>query len=41
MGSIAIVRSGELHFTFFCDRGGGGGYHVHHQISQKVYKIEM
>ena len=21
VGSIAIVRSGELHFTFFCDVG--------------------
>ena len=37
VGSIASVRPGELHFTFFCDMGG---YRVHHLITQKVYKIE-
>ena len=37
VGFIASARPGELHFTFFCDIG----YHVHHLITQKVYKIEM
>ena len=36
VGSIASVRPGELHFTFFCDMG----YRVHHLITQKVYMIE-
>ena len=40
MGSIAIVRSGELHFTFFYDRGGGG-VPCSSSNKSKVYKIEM
>ena len=36
VGSIASARPGELHFKFFCDMG----YHVHHLITQTVYKIE-